>query len=113
MESVDSVGLAQTRIMLIQTNNISQSPKQLPYKPLKHPIVCLWVFSWWTTHPVVLKRIAKVLNQKVPRRPKSSDGLVNLHDSFTMIFARYSSIFHWLMHQPITFIQGLKSHKAI
>ena len=27
----------------------------------------------------------------------------NLHDSFTMVFAQNSSIFHWAVHQPIAF----------
>jgi len=29
----------------------------------------------------------------------------NLRDSFTMVFARNSSIFHWAVHQPISFFQ--------
>ena len=29
----------------------------------------------------------------------------NLRDSFTMVFIQNSSIFHWAVHQPITFLQ--------
>ena len=29
----------------------------------------------------------------------------NLRDSFTMVFAQNSSIFHWAVHQPIAFFQ--------
>ena len=97
--------------MLIQTN-FSKSPKQLTYKPLLHPTVHLWVFSWRTTHPMALKSIAKVPSQKVTRRPKCFSFFFffffrrassNLHDSFTMVFAQNSSIFHWAVHQPIAF----------
>ena len=116
-ESVDSIcrDSADTQYMLIQTN-FSKSPKQLTYKPLKHPIVHFWVFSWRKTHPVALKSIAKTLNQVVARRPKCFSFFFffffffffrrassNLRVSFTMVFAQNSSIFHWAAHQPIAF----------
>ena len=112
IESVDSIcrDSADTQYMLIQTNS-SKSPKQLTYKPLLHPTVHLRVFSWRKTHPVALKGIAKVPNQKVARRPKCFSFFFfffrrassNLRDSFTMVFAQNSSIFHWVVHQPIAF----------
>jgi len=37
----------------------------------------------------------------------------NLRDSFMMVFAQNSSIFHWAVHQPIVFFPGVKSHEAI
>ena len=37
----------------------------------------------------------------------------NLCDSFTIVFAQNSSIFHWAVHRPIAFSPGLKSHEAI
>ena len=67
------------------------------------------MFSWRTTHPVALKSIAKVPNQKVARRPKCfSFGFFfffrransNLRDSLMVVFAQ-NSIFHWAVHQPI------------
>ena len=69
------------------------------------------MFSWRTTHPVTLKCIAKVPNQKVTRWPKCFSFFFfrrtssNLRESFTMVFAQNSSIFHWAVHQPIAFIQ--------
>ena len=100
--------------MLIQTN-FSKSPKQLTYKPLLHPTIHLRVFSWRKTHPVALKCIAKVPNQKVTRRPKCFFFFLfffffrrassNLRESFTMVFAQNSSIFHWAVHQTIAFFQ--------
>jgi len=30
----------------------------------------------------------------------------NLRDSFTMVFAQNSSVFHWAVHQPIVFFQA-------
>ena len=62
------------------------------------------MFSWRTTHPVALKSIAKVPNQKVTRRPKCFSFFFffflffrrassNLRDSSTMVFAQNSSIF--------------------
>ena len=33
------------------------------------------------------------------------DGSSKLRDSFTLVFARNSSILHWALHQPITFAQ--------
>ena len=74
------------------------------------------MFPWRTTHPVALKSIAKVLNQKVTRRPKCfsffffffffffRQASSNLCDSFTMVFAR-NSIFHRVVHQPIAFFK--------
>jgi len=67
IESVDSVcrNSADTQYMLIQISTVH-----------------LRVFSWQRTHPVALKCVVKVPNQKVARRPKcflsssSSDGLV-------------------------------------
>ena len=70
------------------------------------------MFSWRTTHPVALKSIAKVPNQKVARRPKCFSFFFffffrrassNLRDSFTIVFAQNSSIFRWAVHQPIAF----------
>ena len=80
------------------------------------------MLSWQKTHPVALKRIAKVPNQKVARRPKCFSFFFlflfffffffffffrrassNLRDSFTMVFAQNSGIFHWAVHQPIAF----------
>ena len=73
------------------------------------------MFSWRKTHPVALKCIAKVPNQKVTRRPKCFSFFFfffffrrassNLRESFTMVFAQKSSIFHWAVHQPIAFFQ--------
>ena len=57
---------------------------------------------------MALKSIAKVPNQKVARQPKcfsSSDGLVQICMTFTMVFTQNSSVFHWAVHQPIAFIQ--------
>ena len=82
--------------------------KSQTYKPLQQPTVHLRVFSWWPAHPVALKSIAKVPNQKVARQPKcfsSSDGLVQICMTFTMVFTQNSSVFHWAVHQPIAFIQ--------
>ena len=117
IESVDSIcrDSADTQYMLIQTN-FSKSPKQLTYKPLLHPTVHLRVFSWRKTYPVALKSIPKVPNQKVTRRPKCFSFFFffffffrrassNLRDSFTMVLAQNSSIFHWAVHQPIAFFQ--------
>ena len=74
---------------------------------------------------MALKSIAKVPNQKVTRRPKCFSFFFffffsffffffrrassNLRDSFTMVFAQNSSIFHRAVHQPI----ALKSHQEI
>ena len=60
---VDSIcrDSADTQYMLLQ-KNLTKSPKQLTYK------------LWRRTHPVALKSIAKVPNQKVARRPKSSSS---------------------------------------
>ena len=70
------------------------------------------MFSWRTAHPVALKSIAKVPNQKVARRPKCFTFFFffrrassNLRDSFTMVFAQNSSIFHWAVHRLIAFFQ--------
>ena len=74
------------------------------------------MFSWRTTHPVALKSIAKVPNQKITRRPKCFFFLLplpfllqtdqfNLRNSFTMVFAQNSSIFHWAVHQPFAFFK--------
>ena len=117
IEWVDSIcrDSADTQYMLIQTN-FSESPKQLTYNPLLHPTVHLQVLSWRKTHPVALKSIAKVPNQKVTRRPKCFSFFFffffffrrassNLLDSFKMVFAQNSSIFHWVVHQPIAFFQ--------
>ena len=62
-------------------------------------------------HPVALKSIAKVPNQKVTRWPKCFSFFFFrrassiLHYSSTMVFAQNSSIFHWAVHQPIAFLQ--------
>ena len=48
------------------------------------------MFLWWTTHPVVLKSIVKVPNQKVTRMLKCF--------SFFFFFRRASSISLWLFH---------------
>ena len=57
------------------------------------------MFSWLSIQPVELKSIAKVLNQKVSRRPKCFSFFFylrwassNLHDSFMMVFTQNSSI---------------------
>jgi len=101
IESVDCIcrDSVDMQYMLIR-KNFSKSPKQLTYKPLQHPTVHLPVFSWWKTHPVVLKSIAKVPNQKVTRWPKRFSFFFffrrassNLCDSFTMVFTQNSSIF--------------------
>jgi len=97
IESVDSIcrDSADTQYMLIQTN-FSKSPKQLTYKPLKHPTVHLRVFSWRKTHPVALKSIAKVPNHKVTRWPKC----------FSFFFRRASSNLRhsqWFSHKTAAF----------
>jgi len=67
--------------------------------------------------PRVLISIAKVPNQKVAKQPKCfsffflffRQASSNLCDSFTMVFAQSSSIFHSAVHQPIAFLQ-VRSH---
>ena len=66
---------------------------------------------------MALKSIAKARNQKVARQPKCFSFFFfffffffrrassNLRDSFTMGYAQNSSIFHWVVHQPIAFFQ--------
>ena len=62
------------------------------------------MFSWWTTHPVAQKSIAKVPNQKVARWPNCFSFFFfiifffffrrassNLCDSFAMVFAQNST----------------------
>ena len=59
--------------MLIQKKFLKIKNSQLISHYNKQSMVHLWVLSWWwTTHPVALKSIAKVPNQKVARWPKSS-----------------------------------------
>jgi len=71
-----------------------------------------------TKHPVALKRIVKVLNQKITRRPKclsffffrrASSNLCLFHDGFCTKQQHFS-----LSSVPAhCFFPGLKSHEAI
>ena len=72
--------------------------------------------------PSGAKSIAKVPNQKVSRRPKCFSFFFfffrrassSLHDSFMMVFAQNSSIFHWAVSAPAhRFFPGLKSHETL
>ena len=84
------------------------------------PYLC----SWRTTHPVALKSIAKVPNQKVTRRPKCFSFFFfffffffrrassNLRDSFTG-FRTKQQHFSLSSAPAHRFFPVLKSHKAI
>ena len=89
IESVDSIcrDSADTQYMLIQTN-FSKSPKRLTYKPLQHPIVHFRVFSWRFSFFFFFRWASS-----------------NLRDSFMMVFAQNSSLFHWAVYQSIAFFK--------
>ena len=78
----------------------------------------LRVFSWRTTHPVALKSIAKVPNEKVARRPKcflssSSDGLVQICMTLSWWFSHKTAAFFTEQCTIAFFFPGLKSHEVI
>jgi len=112
--------------MLIQNKSLKIS-KQLTYKLLKQLTVHLQVFSWRTTHPVALKGIMKVPNQKIARRPICLSFSSSSSSSSSFFFFRQASSnlcdSQWFAHKTAAFsteqctspslVSSLKSHKVV
>ena len=82
--------------------------------------ILLRVYSWPRRLPVSSreKPVTKVPHQKSPnfsflQTPNSSDGLVQLADSLTMVFAQNSSIFPLSSARPHHFLATSKPHEAL